>query len=277
MKTGEIVAFISGRSGVGKTTTIVNIAHQLANLGHSVCIIDMDMIFGELHISMGLEQFYDNKKTLYHVLKNYCTLEECLIRNNDNICLLPSSRNLNINSEIDMSNLSSIITSLSEKFNYVLLDIPSDLGTISFFNINHLTINKIIFISSHNLSSITNTDTLVEYFELNNFTKEMYLIITNYIEELNSEDESISLSNICEVLKIPLLGVVSYNKDIIIDINKGINNLAHKKSLNYKEYEIIVERLCCNTELINPTKKDKRSKGFLSNPFSKKHPKKYIV
>lgn len=277
MCSSQKIAFISGRSGVGKTTTVVNIAHHLANLGNSVCIIDMDMFLGELHITMGMEQFYDNKKTLYHVLKNIHDVEDCLLCNdkNPNISLLPSSRVLNLNN-IDMSNLKDILDYLSSKFEYILMDIPADFGNNSFLNLDYSSIDKIVFVSSHTVSSITNTDSLLNYFELNNPFPNLSLIITNYLNELDIDDNNLALNNIHETLNIPILGVVSYDKDTAVNLNIGNFEFFNKKSNIFKEYEAITNNLIETTDIDMSIKKRKSSRKFLPNTLFKKNNKKYI-
>ena len=45
---GKIITVFSTASGVGKTLVAINMAAELANLGHSVCLIDLDLQFGDV-------------------------------------------------------------------------------------------------------------------------------------------------------------------------------------------------------------------------------------
>ena len=102
----------------------------------------------------------------------------------------------------------------------------------------------------------------------------MYLILTNYLEELALENENLLLHNICNTLDIPLLGYISYDKDKFLEINASKASFSNKNISNYKEYENISKKIIGEYEITQPEKKDKKNKGFLSNPFSKKKAKK---
>lgn len=275
MNSSQILAFVSGKSGLGKSTTIINLANQLVELNKKVCVIDMDMLFGELHIYMDMEQFYDNKYTLYHILNNNCNVEQCLIYNdnNKNLCLLPSLRTFDEIS-FESENLVNSFKFLKKNFDYILLDLPNGLDGLKFFDKNIEFVDEIIFISSHNISSITNTDTLIEYFELKNLNKKMYLILTNYLESFSFENENLLLYNICNTLGISLLGYIGYDNERFLKMNLCEANIANKNISNYKEYEDIAKKIIGEYELVQPEKKEKKNKGFLLNPFSKKKTKK---
>ena len=52
---GEAIAITSGKGGVGKSSTVINIATLLAQRGFTVCMIDMDLGLKNLDIMLGLE------------------------------------------------------------------------------------------------------------------------------------------------------------------------------------------------------------------------------
>ena len=52
---GKVIVITSGKGGVGKSTSVANIATALAMLGKSVVVIDADIALRNLDIIMGLE------------------------------------------------------------------------------------------------------------------------------------------------------------------------------------------------------------------------------
>ncbi|GIL35556.1 AAA family ATPase [Phycicoccus jejuensis] len=53
-KDGKIITVFSAKGGVGKTTVSTNTACQLARLGHKTLLIDLDLSFGDVAISLQL-------------------------------------------------------------------------------------------------------------------------------------------------------------------------------------------------------------------------------
>ena len=73
----KIIAVANQKGGVGKTTSSVNLAASLAQIGQRVLLVDMDPQ-GNATMSSGIEK---NKleRSVLDVLLNEATLTECLI------------------------------------------------------------------------------------------------------------------------------------------------------------------------------------------------------
>ena len=63
----RIVAILSGKGGVGKTTTALNLGLALQEMGESVVIVDVDMTVSNLGMQLGSFKF---DKTLHDVVDN---------------------------------------------------------------------------------------------------------------------------------------------------------------------------------------------------------------
>ena len=88
---GHIIA-VSGKGGVGKTTSTANIGTGLAKLGKSVVMIDTDIGLRNLDVVMGLENriVYN----LVDVVEGNCRMKQALIKDKrySNLYLLPSAQ-----------------------------------------------------------------------------------------------------------------------------------------------------------------------------------------
>ena len=92
MARGRIIVITSGKGGVGKTTTTANIGAALANLGKSVCVVDMDIGLRNLDILMGLEN-----RVVYNlvdVIEGTCKAKQALVKDKKlpNLALMPSAQ-----------------------------------------------------------------------------------------------------------------------------------------------------------------------------------------
>src|SRR4051812_22707722 len=86
------IAFMNQKGGVGKTTTTVNLAAALAELGQRVLAIDLDPQ-AHLTINYGIEPA-EAGVSLYEVLVDERSLAEAMHETKEKIALVPSSIDL---------------------------------------------------------------------------------------------------------------------------------------------------------------------------------------
>ena len=120
------IVITSGKGGVGKTSICANLGYKLAKLKKRVLLMDLDIGLNNLDVVMGVE----NKVVfdLLDVAQNKCRIRQALIRDFDNemLYVLPSVHSIR-REEIDMDNLNSILESVEDNFDYILIDCPAGL------------------------------------------------------------------------------------------------------------------------------------------------------
>ncbi len=146
----KTLAITNQKGGVGKTTTSVNLAASLGELGKKVLLIDLDPQ-GNATTGSGINK--DKiEATIYDVLIGDKTIEEALVKNERNgFDIVPSNRDL-AGAEIELVNeiarekiLINAIKKLaeSEAYDYVLLDCPPSLNLVT---VNALTAAQAVMI-----------------------------------------------------------------------------------------------------------------------------------
>ena len=100
----RVVAIANQKGGVGKTTTVINLATSLALDGHRVLAVDVDPQ-GNLTSGLGLRGQRAEGGTVYEALLTDAPSDACLLATRvDNLVLIPADRNLT-GAEIEMVTL----------------------------------------------------------------------------------------------------------------------------------------------------------------------------
>ena len=129
------IALMNQKGGVGKTTTTVNLGAALAELGFTVCLIDLDPQ-AHLTLNYGFEPTSETI-SLYNVLIEERSFLEAIHKIDDRISLVPSSIDL-AGAEIELvtvmgreSILKKRIEASGCDFDFILLDCPPSLGLLT--------------------------------------------------------------------------------------------------------------------------------------------------
>jgi chromosome partitioning protein len=168
----QIISVINQKGGVGKTTTVINLAAGLARQEKKILVIDLDPQ-GNATTGLGLSNLESSSETIYGVLNGTKTISE-VIKKTD-------YKNLDIvSSNVDLSGLEAETAGDSERafilkskltpylndsrgsYDYILIDCPPSLSLIT----------VMALVSSHSLVVPLQT----EFFALEGLTQLMKTI-----------------------------------------------------------------------------------------------------
>lgn len=143
------ITVMNQKGGVGKTTTSVNLAAGLANLGRRVCVVDLDPQ-GHASLHLGVEAF-ESGPTVYEIFAGEKTFADVRRMVNSHLWVVPSNLDLSA-AEMELADvpnrellLRNAIKNqaVSELFDYIIMDCPPSLGVLT---VNALTAADEVFI-----------------------------------------------------------------------------------------------------------------------------------
>jgi chromosome partitioning protein len=137
---GQTVAFANQKGGVGKTTTVVNLASYLALAGDRVLVIDLDPQ-GNATSGLGLDR--NRRESVYDAVIESVALADLTVATQiDRLSIVPSSIAL-AGAEVELApieqrerRLARLIAPERDRYDYVFIDCPPSLGLLT---VNALT------------------------------------------------------------------------------------------------------------------------------------------
>jgi len=214
-KLGRAIVVTSGKGGVGKTTTTANLGTALAQRGASVALIDADVGLRNLDIVLGLESRV--KHHLLDVLEDRVTLDDALVadKHSKSLSLLAAAQSRE-KEDVDTDKMRALVTSLRERFDYVLIDCPA--GIEMGFKNAVAGADEAIVVCTPEVSAVRDVDRVVGLLG-NRFSPQ--LVINRLRPKLVKKGKMLSVEDVNAILQLPLLGTIADEPDIIVTTNRG--------------------------------------------------------
>jgi septum site-determining protein MinD len=243
----KIVVVTSGKGGVGKTTTSASFSSGLALRGHKTAVIDFDVGLRNLDLIMGCERrvVYD----LINVINNEANLNQALIKDKqcDNLFVLPASQTRDKDA-LTKDGVERVLKDLAEMgFEYIVCDSPAGIETGALLAMHFA--DEALVVTNPEVSSVRDSDRILGM--LSSKTKHAidgtgpikeHLVITRYNPTRVQEGQMLSLQDIQEILRIPLLGVVPESETVLQASNQGVPAIHLKESDVSEAYTDLVAR-----------------------------------
>lgn len=265
----KIIVVTSGKGGVGKTTTSASFATGLALRGYKTVVIDFDIGLRNLDLIMGCERrvVYD----FVNVVQGEATLHQALIKdkNCDNLFILAASQTKDKDA-LTEDGVNIVIEELSKDFDYIVCDSPAGIERGAFLALYFA--DEAIVVTNPEVSSVRDSDRILGILASKSRRavegKEKInakLLITRYNPSRVDSGEMLSISDIEDILRIPVIGVIPESTDVLQASNTGNPAISLKGTDVSEAYLDVISRFLGEEKPLRFTQAEK--KGILKRIF----------
>ncbi|WP_054693124.1 septum site-determining protein MinD [Syntrophomonas palmitatica] len=235
----QVIVVTSGKGGVGKTTTVANVASSLARMGYKIVVMDLDIGLKKLDLILGLENrvIYD----IVQVIEGECTLKQALVKDKrfPELYMLPAAQTRN-KDDVTPEQVKSVCAQLKPDFDYIIIDCPA--GIEQGFRNAIAAADQAIVITNPEVSAVRDADRIIGMLESADF-KDIKLVVNRIRPDMVKKGDMLSVEDLMEHLCIELLGVVPEDKSVVVSTNKGEPIILNEHSLASTAFNNISRRL----------------------------------
>ena len=237
IKKGKSFCVFSAKGGVGKTTTVLNLAGTYEKLNKKVLIIDLDLYSGGIAASLNVK----NKKDIYTMIDSmannrFTELKKYVTTYNKNIDVLACPKDPRMGAKVSGRYIPVIFDLAKKEYDVVLVDTYHILDEINLTALDYSYMT--LFIITNDIVDLKNMKSLISIFK--DTDKKNYLILLNNSRDIGKD--YLSLYDIRTIIKNNIDYTLSKNyyiKNIdkytisgeILTLNNSID-LFHSKDIN---------------------------------------------
>lgn len=253
----KIIVITSGKGGVGKTTTAINLGAAMNYFGKDVLVIDTNLSTPNVGIHLNSPEVPIN---LNHVLQKKAEAYEAIYEHSSGLKIMPSSLSIKELKKIREERLKDFVPDFRKLSEYIIVDSAAGLGSETHSAID--IADEIIIVTNPEMPAITDALKTIKYAE--QMKKQIKGVIITRVRKDNIE---MSPETVKEMLESPILGMIPEHMDIKRSLNqKDAVVHTHPKSEPSRAYKEIAARLL---EIEYDSTKEKPS--FWERIFKKKN------
>lgn len=197
----KIIGLLSGKGGVGKTTSAINLAAGLHYFGQKTIIVDGNLTTPNVGLHLGQPA---NEITIHHVLKGKNKIHDAVYRHPTGIQFIPGSLSIDDMDNLKISNFKAIKQLDAD---YVIIDGAAGLGREALSTIEHC--QDLIIVTNPELPAITDAYKTIKV------ASELGVNVLGVLVNRTKKDNlDISIHNIEAMLEKPVLGVIPEDNNI---------------------------------------------------------------
>jgi len=247
------VGILSGKGGVGKTSTAVNMAAALSYFGRDVVVVDGNLSTPNVGLHLGVPVV---PITFHDVLKGKNSLLDSVYLHHSGLKIVPAGLSLQDLRDVNPEKMKNVLPTLDGLTDVVIVDGAAGLGreTLGIMQ----SVDELIIVTNPELPAVTDALKTIRLAE------EMGKKVRGVVLAKSGENHDIPTENIEGLLEKPVLGEIPYDKAVRESLIKRLPVVfSHPKSKSAVAYKEVV------ANLVGIEYSEKVEGGFFSRIFKR--------
>ena len=211
---GALVTVFSTKGGVGKTLLATNLGAALADRGHRVCIVDLDVEAGDVAVMMSL--------TPQHTLGDLARIngeldagavESLVTRQSDRLSVLAAPVYLGV--QVAPASVARMLELLKGMFDVVVVDTSGAFDDHSLQALDHSDL--LVLVGTLDIPSVKNLKLAIGTLDLLNFPRDLWRLLVNRADP----KIGLSIDEVEKTLGVSVAAAVPSSRDVLTAVNRG--------------------------------------------------------
>jgi pilus assembly protein CpaE len=213
--TGTLITVFSTKGGVGKTTVATNLGAALADHGHRVCLVDLDVHGGDVAIMLQLFPTSSLSDLASLSAVDQGGVESLLTEHSERLCVLAAPLTIDGKDHVSAGAVTPALQVLKGMFDVVVVDTA---GQFDDFALNAFDQSDLlVLVGTLDIPSLKNLKLATGTLDLLNIPREHWRLV------LNRADAKVGLSpkEVEETLKLEIVASIPSSRDVLAAVNRG--------------------------------------------------------
>ena len=214
---GQIVTVFAAKGGCGKTTLAINLGVALTRHGGRVCILDLDLAFGDVAISVQL----DPVRTVVDALPMAGHLDvtgaaSLLTRYQPGLDVLLAPVTPGDAEKIPPRLIGELLAVLRTMYDFIVVDTPAQFSehVLTAMDVS----SQLVLLTTPDVPALKNLRVTLDMLDLLSYPRQIRSVVVNR----SDSKVGLSLEHVERVVRSPIAAHIPSSRAVPISINKGV-------------------------------------------------------
>lgn len=234
----KVITITSGKGGVGKTTTAINLGVALNSFGKEVIILDANLTTPNVGLHLGAPVV---PVSLNHVLSGRAKIADAIYEHESGTKIIPSSLSIKELKRLNHGKLKDVAKKLRKMADFIIFDSAAGLGEEAIASLE--SGDELIIVTNPEIPAVT--DALKTAKVIEELGKTVKGVIVTRVRGTKTE---MPIVNVRDMLELQIIGVVPEDKNMqhALVLKDALIH-THPKSRAARAYRMIAAKLIGNT------------------------------